>query len=261
MRARWRSLTDQAAASRSCLALTSTKTSSRRRLATISISPTGLFQRRARMRKPLAMRKAAARLSAEIPVRNATLFFSSLFSSWRFGSAPASGMMRGGSSPIGSLRVTPLVTFLAQRQRALIDHAPRPPGDDNGLGDRFLQRQPIESVPQQRVDIGHRRVGLFLRRGDDDHDLAARISLSGIVTGEACELSAPHLLVQLGQLAANRGLARSKTGRQVGERRLDARSGLEQDEGCRNRFERGNACAPRSLLCRQETVEQETVGG
>src|SRR5215471_6729748 len=37
----------------------------------MSISPTGLLQRRARMRKPLAMRNAAARLSAEIPVRNA----------------------------------------------------------------------------------------------------------------------------------------------------------------------------------------------
>jgi hypothetical protein len=35
----------------------------------MSISPTGLLKRRATMRNPLAMSKAAARLSAEIPVR------------------------------------------------------------------------------------------------------------------------------------------------------------------------------------------------
>jgi hypothetical protein len=52
-------------------ALTSTNTNSERRRATISISPTELFQRRARMRKPFASKSAAARLSAERPVRKA----------------------------------------------------------------------------------------------------------------------------------------------------------------------------------------------
>ena len=67
MRARCRSVTDQAASSSVSRAFTSTKTRSARRRATMSISPTGLFQRRARMRKPLAISSAAARLSAERP--------------------------------------------------------------------------------------------------------------------------------------------------------------------------------------------------
>ena len=57
----------QAASSSVLRAFTSTNTSRLRRRATMSISPTGLLKRRATMRKPLAMRKAAARLSAESP--------------------------------------------------------------------------------------------------------------------------------------------------------------------------------------------------
>ena len=52
MRARCRSVTDQAASSSRSRAFTSTNTRRLRRRATMSISPTGLFQRRARMRKP-----------------------------------------------------------------------------------------------------------------------------------------------------------------------------------------------------------------
>src|SRR5262249_30495614 len=63
MRRRWRSVTDHAASSSLSRALTSTNTSRLRRRAMMSISPTGLLQRRAKMRKPLAMRNAAARLS------------------------------------------------------------------------------------------------------------------------------------------------------------------------------------------------------
>src|SRR5437763_1412629 len=122
MRPRWRSVTDHAASSTFALALTSTKTRRLRRRATMSISPTGLFQRRARMRKPLTMRKAAARLSAEIPVRNAT---------WRFGSTLASGAPVGVSSAI--------VTLRAQCQRALINQPPRQPGGGDDLGDGFLE--------------------------------------------------------------------------------------------------------------------------
>ena len=88
--ARWRSVTDQAASSRSGRALTSTKINRLLRRATMSISPTGLLKRRATMRNPLAMSKAAARLSAEIPVRNATCRLRSFsFGSWLFGSARA----------------------------------------------------------------------------------------------------------------------------------------------------------------------------
>jgi hypothetical protein len=45
-----RSVTDSAASSSRTRAFTSTNTSTRRRRATMSISPTGLFQRRATMR-------------------------------------------------------------------------------------------------------------------------------------------------------------------------------------------------------------------
>jgi hypothetical protein len=62
---------DSAAASMLARALTSAKTRRRRRRAMMSISPSGLFHRRARMRKPFAISSAAARLSAEMPVRNA----------------------------------------------------------------------------------------------------------------------------------------------------------------------------------------------
>src|SRR5260370_18687142 len=98
----------------------------------MSISPTGLFQRRARMRNPLAMRKTAARLSAEIPVRNATF----LFSCWRFGFTPTGGPLRDPSSA--------MVTLRAQRHRALIDHAPRRGGDGDDLRDAFLQPPPTD---------------------------------------------------------------------------------------------------------------------
>src|SRR5262249_41359848 len=156
-----RSVTDHAASSRLALALTSTKISRLRRRATISISPTGLFHRRASMRNPLAIRKTAARLSAEIPVRKAIL----LFSSWRSGGTLMSAPFCPGSLAIVVLR--------AQRQRALIDEPPRGAGGGADFCDRFLERYSVERGAQQGIEIGHRAFGLPLRRGNDNHDLPA----------------------------------------------------------------------------------------
>src|SRR3981189_3684171 len=45
-----------------------------------------------------------------------------------------------------------------------------------------------------------------------------------------------------------------------GERRREPRAGLEQDERGRNAVELGDAGAPRRLLRRQESLEEEPVG-
>src|SRR4029453_11360937 len=77
---------------------------------------------------------------------------------------------------------------------------------------------------------------------------------------ERGEIAAPDLFVELGELTADGGLARAESGGKVGERCCDARAGLEQDEGCRNALEFGDARAPCCLLCWQETLEEKTVG-
>ena len=105
----------------------------------MSISPTGLRQRRARMRKPLAMRNAAARLSAEMPVRNAILPL----------------RMRRIARGIGSARRSSLmVALLGERQRALIDVAPRGAGDGATSATASLTDRRRERGAQERVEFG-----------------------------------------------------------------------------------------------------------
>src|SRR5262245_35480697 len=220
MRMRWLSVTDQAASSRLSRALTSTKTRRRRRRATMSISPSGQRQRRARMRNPLATRNAAARLSAEIPVRNAIC-----------------RSERGGSTGLARGRSSLMVAVLGERQRALIDLAPRGTGDGGDFGDGFLQRQPRERGADERVEVERGR--LFFRIGRRDHDCdlpARRRSLSGLAR-ERCERAVTHLLVKLGQLAADRSLARPEAVSEVGERGGKARPRLEQYERRRDALE------------------------
>src|SRR5262245_1782998 len=195
MRARWRSVTDQAASSRLSRALTSTKTRRRRRRATMSISPSGQRQRRARIRKPLAMRNAAARLSAEIPVRNATC---------RSRLGGSTGRARGRSSR--------MVAVLGERQRALIDLAPRGAGDGGDFGDGLLERQARERGADERVEVERGHLLLRIGRRDHDRDLAARRGSVGGLARERREFAVPYLLVKLGELAADRSLARPEAG-------------------------------------------------
>src|SRR5262249_57495223 len=118
-------------------ALASRNTKRLRRRAMMSISPTGLFQRRARMRKPLAMRNAAARLSAEIPVRNAI---------WRSARGTWIGLARGRSSV--------MVALLGECESALIDLTAGLAGDGGGFGGRLPGRKSGERPAQEprRVD-------------------------------------------------------------------------------------------------------------
>src|SRR5262249_50996892 len=240
MRRRWRSVTDHAASSSRSRALTSTNTNRLRRRAMMSISPTGLFQRRARMRKPLAMRNAAARLSAEIPVRNAI---------WR----STRGIWRGRSSA--------MVALLVECERALIDLAAGFSGDGGDFGDRLLDRKSLERLTQQRVEIDRCQLAVPIGRRHHDRDLAARLVCLRSLARERTEVAAPDLLVELRELAADCGLARTKLRGEVGERRRDARPTLEQNERCRNALELVDARAPRSLLRWQKSLEQEPVGG
>src|SRR5260370_27962043 len=119
----------------------------------MSISPTGLRQRRARMRKPLAMRNAAARLSAEIPSRNAT---------WRSacGTRLRTGRSMGRSFMLAARVHGRMLADLSERERALIDLAARAARDGGDLAHRLLDRNPPQSLPQQSVEIG----GLACRR-------------------------------------------------------------------------------------------------
>src|SRR5436190_14954329 len=242
MRARWRSVTDQAASSKSGRALTSTNTRSLRRRATMSSSPTGLFHRRARMRKPLAMRNAAARLSAEMPVRNAIL----LLSCPRAGDALIGRSSRAESSVIFGLH--------AQRKRALIDEAARRAGQRGDFAHRLLDREPTKRRSQDCVEIV---LGNFVRRRPRNHNdnLPAHICLGGIVARERGKIAAPDLFMHLRELAANCGLPWAKCFRQVGQRGRQTGACLKEDEGRRNRFERGDAHAPRGLLWRQKALE------
>ena len=97
-------------------------------------------------------------------------------------------------------------------------------------------------------------------RRNDDHDLAARFGRRRGLARQGRQVAAPHLLVELGELAADRGLARPQPFGEVGERRREPRAGLEQDERGRNAVELGDAGAPRRLLRRQESFEEEPVG-
>src|SRR6516164_9593614 len=182
MRRRWRSVTAHAASSSRSRALTSTNTNRLRRRAMMSISLTGLFQRRARMRKPLAMRNAAARLSAEIPVRNAI---------WRSTRGIWIGLARGRSSAMPAL--------LGECERALVDPAAGFSGDGGDFGDGLLDRKTLERLTQQRIEIGRSHLGLPIGRRHDDHDLAPRLLRLRRSAREHAEFAAPDFFVKLSE--------------------------------------------------------------
>ena len=69
-----------------------------------------------------------------------------------------------------------------------------------------------------------------------------------------------HLLVKLGELAADRSLARPEAVREVGERGGKARPGLEQYEGRGNTLELGDARAL-PLLRRQDPANRKRSVG
>src|SRR5262249_39934053 len=185
---------------------------------------------------------AAARLSAEIPVRNAI---------WRSARGIWIGRARGRSSA--------MVALLGECERALIDLAAGFSGDGGEFGGRRPGRKTRARPAPQRGEIDRRELAVPIGRRHDDRDLAPRLVGLRSLARERAEIAAPDLLVELGELAADRGLARTKLRGEVGERRRDARPALEQNERCRNALELVNARAPRAFLRRQKSLEQEPV--
>ena len=98
------------------------------------------------------------------------------------------------------------------------------------------------------------------RRRDHDDHLAARFRAARVVGGERGEIAAPDFLVQLGELARDRGFARPEPGREIGERLGKARPAFEQHEGGGDARQLGNPRAPCGFLGGQEALEEEPVG-
>ena len=244
MRARWRSVTDQAASSSRSRALTSTKTRAAAPPRHDVDLADRVSKRRARMRKPLAMR-AAARLSAERPMRNAT-------------DALRARAAVGRTERLSAARHASCHR-LRERERALVDLAPRPAGDGGDLADGLFQRDARQRLAQQGVDVA-RSLAAAAGGGAITSTISPRGSPAGVVVRQRLEIAAPHLLVQLGELAADRGLARAEPGREVGERRGKPRPGLEQHQRRRNAASSAMRVRRAAVLRRQEAVEEEAVG-
>src|SRR6266404_5268443 len=150
-----------------------------------------------------------------------------------------------------------MLALLGERERALIDPTAGLSGDGGDFGDGLLDRKTLERLTQQRIEIGRSHLGLPIGRRHDDHDLAPRLLRLRRRAREHAELAAPDFLVELGELAADRGLARTKLRGKIGERRGNTRAGLEQNERSWNAFELVDARAPRAFFRRQESLEQE----
>src|SRR5215831_15324506 len=150
-----------------------------------------------------------------------------------------------------------MVAFLGECERALVDPAAGLSGDGGDFGDGLLDRKTLERLTQQRIEIGRSHLGLPIGRRHHNHDLAPRLLRLHRRAREHAEFAAPDLLVELGELAADRGLAWTKLGRKIGERRGDTRAGLEQNERSWNALELVDARAPRAFLRWQKSLEQE----
>src|SRR5262249_31070588 len=172
---------------------------------------------------------------------------------WRSARGIWVGLARGRSSV--------MVALLGECERALVDAAAGFAGDGGYFGKRLPDRKSGECLTQQRVQIDRRQLGVSVGPRPADPDLAARLVRLRSLARERAEIAAPDLLIELGELAADRGLARTKLRGEIGERRRDARPGLEQNERCRNALELVDARAPRFFLRRQKSLEPEPVGG
>ena len=225
----------------------------------MSISPTGLRQRRARMRKPLAMRSAAARLSAEMPVRNAT---------WRSGcgaSRRGSAARELGAAPAAVRRAVahrPWSRSRLSSSAPLIDVAAGLAGDGGDLGHRLLDRQrgrapgaaarrvsaasssPCAAGGAMTITIsprGSARRGDLARQGRRDRRAAPPRS-SLVSSRQIAASRGPSPSARSASAAASRGPVSNRT----------SVAGM--------RVELGDAGAPRRLLRRQEALEEEPVG-
>ena len=87
-----------------------------------------------------------------------------------------------------------------------------------------------------------------------------RVSCCPLSPASVASGAASHLLVQLGQFAAEGGFAFAESGGKIGQRFGNPRSGFEQDQRGRRARQFGNAGAPRGLLRRQKAGKEKLVG-
>ena len=170
MRARCRSVTDQAASSSCSRAFTSTNTSRRAAAGDdVDLADRALPAPRQdakalgdqQHRRPAFGRQAGAERDLTLRPRAAA--------EHRAGARALIGHRRG----------------LGERQRALVDLAARPAGDGGDLADRLLHRHALERLAQQRIEVGclgRRRLRVGRRNHDDD--LAARRAPRRVVARE-----------------------------------------------------------------------------
>ena len=91
--------------------------------------------------------------------------------------------------------------------------------------------------------------------------ISPRGAIVRVGLGQRFQIAAQNLLVQLGELAADRGFALgAKPGGEIGKRGGKARPGLEQNERRRNAREFGDAGAARGFFRRQKAGEQKLIG-
>ncbi len=149
--------------------------------------------------------------------------------------------------------------LFAEFERALVKLAPRHAGHVGDFANGVFQRHPRQRRPQQAVSLAGARLCHGRRRPDDQHDLAAPLAVGGILR-QRRQVAAPDFLVQLGELAADRGLPRAEPAGEVGQRCSEPWAGLEQNQRRRNPGQLGNAGAPGALLGRQEAGEEKLIG-
>src|SRR5262249_11139500 len=147
----------------------------------------GVFQRRATIQYRLAMSSMAARLSAEMPSLNAA-------------TRSCRGPLVGFDGSIRRAMIRPLLGFLRERQRALVDFAARQPSRLRPFAHGVLGRSTGKGLAQQYVHITNAGP-LRRRRPNDQHELAAQFA-RGHALGQGEEVAAADFLVQLGELAA-----------------------------------------------------------
>src|SRR5262249_52903659 len=116
---------------------------------------------------------------------------------------------RSGEASFGGARSDFAIAahFLRQLERAGIDLAAWPARQRDGVGDRVFYAVISELIAQEIVERLIRDcLRIRCRRADDKHELAACLKRFRLAC-EPGERPARHLLVQLGQLAADCGFA------------------------------------------------------
>src|SRR5579871_180175 len=194
------------------------------------------------------MRKAAARLSAESPVRNAAT---------RSGAATFAVRLAGASSVfvMAALRAD----LLCDRKRPRVDFSAWASGQLEGMCDRILDAAMEKRLAQKVVQrLCAQLVRVRERTTDYQHKLATGLALVCVLR-QLGQCRAPDLLVQLGQFAADRGLARAHDVCEIAERLRQAMTGFEHHQRRIDPGELRKAGPPRGGFLRQETIEEEPV--